>query len=340
MQTTEATKPHSSEKELRQLLPVGKSANELIQRATEHPRRPIIQGLLNEGEILLLHGSEDSFKSFFVLQVAEAVSIGQPLLAWRVPNPRTVGVLETELNETGLGERLARMFTGGHAPENLRFFSEAQLREWRPRSLREKINYVQNWIDAETIQVLLIDTANDFFRGSVSPSQEQSVGEFFDELRRLRVQAQFIVRHDRKSNRDTGNPNDRIRGSAEWKEDPEVILAITREDRRTNEVVLSVDKLRYEGKPDPLTLWFDAETFRLARVPPLIAVLLSGKRSRTQIVHAFRNRFSIGQRKADEVIKENREFLISEQVGRDKYFDINLDKALETPWEDFVNTVG
>jgi hypothetical protein len=63
------------------------SAQDLIRHAKEHPPEPIIKGLLNKGDILLLHGSEESFKSIFVLQIAESISLGSDLLRyWKVPN--------------------------------------------------------------------------------------------------------------------------------------------------------------------------------------------------------------------------------------------------------------
>ena len=54
------------------------TARDLIELAKKSPPKPIIQGLLNEGDILLLHGTEESFKSVFVVQCAEAIATGTP----------------------------------------------------------------------------------------------------------------------------------------------------------------------------------------------------------------------------------------------------------------------
>lgn len=316
-----------------------KSAKDLIRAAQEHPPKPIIEGLLHEGEILLLHGSEESFKSVFVLQVAESIAVGRRFLKWGVPQPLRVGVIETELHEARLGERLAHMFPGGDAPENLRFFADAALRDWKRQGLREKIESVQQWVNEDRIQVLMIDTANDFFRRTDNPSYEGCVGEFFDELRALNITGRLIVRHDRKSSA-TANPNDRIRGASEWKEDPECILSLMRQDRRTNEVILDVGKLRYAQKPEPIALWFDAETFRLTALPPVVDVLLrSGRLLRKEVIEACEKRFSLGQRKVDAMLANWSAFLIERQESHEKSFEIDFDKASEAPWVNFLDVV-
>jgi hypothetical protein len=60
------------------VLPNTWSARDLIKLAGEKPPRPIIEGLMNEGDIMLLNGTEESFKSIMVVQCAEAIAIGRP----------------------------------------------------------------------------------------------------------------------------------------------------------------------------------------------------------------------------------------------------------------------
>src|SRR5437870_2164505 len=108
------------------------SVAELIQRAQEHPPVPIIEGVLNAGDILLTHGPEESFKSVFILQAAECIAAPQPLFDYfPVPHRKRVGVIETEIHEAMLGQRLAAMFPDGRPPEDLCFLSANTMREWR-----------------------------------------------------------------------------------------------------------------------------------------------------------------------------------------------------------------
>jgi len=311
------------------------TVQQLIQYAKENPPEPIVRGLLNKGDILLLHGSEESFKSIFVIQMAECIATQGTLLnVWNVPKARTVGVLETEMHEVMMGDRLSRVFPKG-GPSNLLFLRESALRDWRRLGMREKCNFVQEWVKDCKIEVLIIDTVNDFFRGDDNPSEERHVGGFFDELRSLNNGCRIIVRHDRKRkpDQDDGlNSNERIRGSAEFKEDPEAIISLERNDRRTHEVTLEVGKLRYGSKPEPMSLWFDARQFRLTPLPPVIAVLYDGDHTRNELIKHCGHRFGVAERTVDEMIAKEKQFLTETQQGHRKAFGINLDTAVNAPW--------
>jgi hypothetical protein len=315
-------------------------AGDLIRFAQEHPPEAMMKGLLNKGDILLLHGSEESFKSVFVLQMAESLSKGREFLScWKVPKARRVGVIETEMHEVMLGERLAKMFPGGDPPENLLFMAEDALRGWRRLVLRSKFESIQGWVNENRIEILMIDTANDFFRGADNPSDERNVGEFFDELRSLKVDARMIVRHDRKKNEADGHAhsNERIRGSAEWKEDPEAIIALQRPDRRTHAASLEIGKLRYGAKPEPFTIWFDKKTFRLTPLPPVIEILsMQDRVTRESIVSQCEERFSLSSRKVDEMIGRQSLFLKERMIGHSKAFEIDLDRVEQAPWCRFL----
>src|SRR3989442_1095541 len=195
------------------------------------------------------------------------------------------------------------MFPGRTPPANLRFMSKPTLRHFkRTKTLEKKFEVVQHWANQEGLEVLVLDTANDFFRGQDDPSEETKAGEFFDRLRELEVTC-LVVRHDRKSKYDPfiGSANENIRGSAEFKEDPEVIFHITRPDKRTHEARVECGKMRYGLKPEPLTLWCDAGCFRMTTENPILAILGHGWMLRSRIVAEARRRFGLSGRKVDEM---------------------------------------
>jgi hypothetical protein len=106
------------------------SARELIVLAKKQPAQPIIKGLINAGDILLLHGTEESFKSVFVVQCAEAIASDRPFLrSWSMHGTRRVGIIETEMHPAGMGERLSEMFSDGKAPEHMYLMGETLLKE-------------------------------------------------------------------------------------------------------------------------------------------------------------------------------------------------------------------
>jgi hypothetical protein len=315
------------------------SARDLIRLAKEHPPEAIIEGLLNVGDTLLLHGTEESFKSIFALQIAESIAMGRPLLRrWNVTSQRRVGVVETEMHPASLGERLAKMFSEGAAPENIRFLGDEVLNGWRREGMEGKFQIIGKWIADEEIEVLVVDTVNDFFRGNNNPSAETVAGDFFDRLRNLHLGGCVIVRHDHKHrDEDSGaHSNERIRGSAEFKEDPEAIVFLQRLDKRTSAVEVEVGKLRYGRKPDSIQAWLDAGCFRLTPLPPIIACLEGGRKCRRQLIAECEARFGMAQRTTDDMLAAHRAFLREEQDGHNRVVEIDPERGMEAPWSDFL----
>jgi AAA domain-containing protein len=82
--------------------------------------------------MFLLHGSEENYKSMFIVQMAECIAAETPLLrTWKTHGRRRVGIIETEMHEAMLGKRLGAMFKDGEPPEGLAFMREEQLKHWR-----------------------------------------------------------------------------------------------------------------------------------------------------------------------------------------------------------------
>lgn len=316
------------------------SLAELVRLSREHPVKPIVSGLFNEGDIVLIHGSEESFKSWFILQLSLNISAGKSFLRqFTVPNPKRVGVLETEIHVAQLGNRVAKMETDKGC---IQFFnSMQQLR--RRRGIERKFELLSSWVQNYSIEVVVIDTANDFFRSSDNPNDEAIVGEFFDRLRDLPGQTKIVVRHDRKPKGDgftAGTSNDQIRGSAEWKEDPETILFLNRVDRRTNKVDFEVGKSRYERKPEPFTLWFDQQLCLLTPLPPPIALLEDGPRSRQELVEQCKHRFGLSARTTDSHLTELQKYLSNSRDGHERILELDFDAAKEAGWYRFLVIPG
>ena len=310
---------------------------DLIKEAKKHPPKPVIEGLLCVGDVCVIHGEEESFKSALVLQIAESIATGKPLLRrWQVPKPRRVGIVETELHPAQLGNRFGVMF-GASPPKDLLIYRN--MRDFRNQmTLSLRVDLISIWAGAEKLEVHLVDTANDFFRGDqAKPNDETVVASFFERLRRSKERTWVLVRHDHKPSAEDAtstNANNRIRGSAEWKEDPELILYLRRPDRRVNTVVLEVGKLRYGAKPAPLELWFDAGTLRLTPLPPAIALLEAGPLPRQRLITLAKDRFGLSQRKLDKQLAEFRPFLKETREGHAKFFEIDWPAVSHSDEED------
>lgn len=300
------------------------SLADIIRNSAENPREPVIDGLLNVGEIIGIHGMPEVFKTFFSLQVAESICTGKPLLGrWTVPQPHSVYFLETEMSVTALGERLRKMFAGRSLPDNLFFASDLQLKRFRRAgNLARKFALVGEWLNAQPADILVADTANVFFRGAEKPNDETSVGAFFDLLAGLPLLAKLFVRHNhrRRMEDSDGDPASRIRGSGQFIDVPDTLVEIRRKDKRTNQAELSVTKLRDGAKPPDLPLWFDASVCRLIPGSPLDELLRDGRKTREELLDSLQARFDISPRMGDSMLKSH-EALKASQDGHKRVFE-------------------
>src|SRR5258708_553512 len=219
---------------------------QLIDAARTAPLKPILLDLLHESEIAGLHGTSEVFKTMFILQLAEALASGKPFLGtWETAREYRVFIFETEMSVQSLGRRLAKMYANASPPSNVFFADTPDIRKFqRAPNLIAKFEVLRKLVEAAKPDVLIIDTANPFFRGKESANDENSVGAFFDMVGALPCAVKIFVRHNRKP-RDTDDPNDpssRIRGSGQWYDVPDVLMELRRKDKRTNEAVLSITK--------------------------------------------------------------------------------------------------
>jgi hypothetical protein len=309
---------------------------ELIRAAHTNPPKPIIRDLLNESEIAGLHGAPEVFKTLFSLQMVESLASGEAFLGvWKVPKPRSVFFFETEMSVPALGNRLAKMYADQRPPGGIHFANEKQLRTFRREpDLRHKFCLLSEWVENAEADVLILDTANPFFRGRESPNDETTAGAFFDLLEAVPASTKLFVRHNHKPRIDDagGDAATRIRGSGQFSDVPDLLLELRRPDKRTNEAILSVSKYRHGTKPDDLPLWLDAQRLRLVALPPVIYLLLAGARSRSKLLEGLQRRFGINQRKGDELIKAEQFYLRERMSGHMRVFEIDWSTAPGADW--------
>jgi hypothetical protein len=312
--------------------------NDLMREARQNPAKPVIEGLLHEGETVGLHGAPEVFKTIFTLQLAESLATGTPFLGiWDVPRPRSVYYLETEMSVTALGERLSRMFRDHIPPNAVHFADESRLRQFRRApNLAAKFDLLKVWVREAQADFVILDTCNPFFRGKESPNDETTAGMFFDLLAALPGKNTLFVRHNHKRRQEDADSDSagKIRGSGQFADVPDLLIEMRRMDKRTSEAQLAVSKFRHGSKPEDVSIWFDSGDFRLITIPPVIHVLLEGPLHRPELLNRLKCRFGIGERKADEIISKQRIYLIEKMAGHKKVFEVDWDAVtrLEGNW--------
>ncbi|MFB3922765.1 MAG: AAA family ATPase [Terriglobia bacterium] len=308
----------------------------MIETAEKHPPKAVITGLFNEHEIVGLHGPREVFKTMLCLELAEAIASGVPFVGtWKVPQARSVYLLETEMSPEAVGERLRRMYAVRRMPSGVYFASKSELRCFRRAvGLDKKFQLLNSWVNDCGAEVVIIDTANPFFRGKESANEEAHVGHFFDLLEAAPGILKIFVRHDRKPRLEDAlsDSAEHIRGSSQFGDVPDALFQITRKDKRINEAVLSITKFRHGDRPPDVPLWFDVTDFRLISIPPVVYLLLREPLTRQQLLAALDKRFHVSARSGDSMISAESPFLIQKMIGHERAFQIDWIAAKDAPW--------
>jgi AAA domain len=318
---------------------------ELMEFARGNPSRAVIEDLLNESETAGLHGSPGAFKTMFCLQLMESLATAQPLLGiCEIPKPRKVYFVETEMSAGAMGKRLLKMFdgTGKDIPELVQFASEAHMQQFkRALGISAKFDLLKQWVTDAEPDVVIIDTVNVLFRGRESGSEETAAGEFFDRLAELPAAAKIFVRHNRKhyagrddkQSQEPADDSQEIKGSGQFSEVPDLLMQLTRKDKRTHEASLSLTKYRHGDKPPAFPLWFNSGDFRMTSLPPVIDLLKCGPaRSREQLLEMLEAWFDVSHALGDALIVQVRDFLAETYKGHSKVYSIDPEAAKGADW--------
>lgn len=76
------------------------------------PRDPVVEGMIDAGTFVELIAPSKARKSFFALQMANCIAAGRKFMAWAVPRPRKVLLINVELIADRAHDREAAMIKG------------------------------------------------------------------------------------------------------------------------------------------------------------------------------------------------------------------------------------
>jgi len=292
--------------------------------------------IIHLGDRVLIHGYEETYKSFVVLSMAHAIATGTPWLGEFVTGqPRNVGIIQTEMRNPGLGERLKKIYGDSAPPDRIKFFSRKMLDELRRTSpMENQFSLIRKWVRKEKLEVVLVDVISDLFCCGKNPDKERDVSFVFDQLELIpEVKVWVMIRHDSKPKENPdGNSNNRIRGSSEWKENPDTILHLTK-DGRSDTVKVSVGKLRYGRKPNPFSIRYDQKAATIVPGNPVLWLLLKGPLSREQLIEECRVRYAAGESRVDKWLGEVKSELSESHDGHKKIFTRTAPPSADLLWK-------
>jgi hypothetical protein len=217
----------------------------------------IVEGLVPEEGIALLAGKRASYKSWQALEMAKAISLGQPFLGKFQTKKVGVWIIDEENGLQTLKERLEKLVDNNTNLEGVYFSSfegiKLDRQDWFEK-VRKKLS------EHPEIKLIIIDS----FR-RVSGIEENDAGEisefFTNKLRPLCLEyglTIILIHHLRKSlGRNPADEMDEIRGSSDLANYSDVVLILERPRGSQNRVILKQLKSRRSPEVEPLLIEID-----------------------------------------------------------------------------------
>ena len=189
-------------------------------------REYVLNPILPDKGIMMLHAARGTGKTFFVHSLAYAIASGGMFLGWKAERPRKVLVVDGEMSLADLKERIAGIATGCHTelsnPDNLKIIAADYHDNGLP-DLSHPEGQKPLWSHFEAAEVIIFDTLSTLFTSLKESENDdsQKANSLFLELRR-KGKAVVIVHHSGKGGGQRG---------ASRREDPlNTIIALKRPD--------------------------------------------------------------------------------------------------------------
>lgn len=169
-------------------------------------------GLIYPRGISIVVGQPKTYKTICILNLAFALAIGKPFLNFEVSSPAKTLVLQAELSDGRLQERMLNLVNHWGSPIEGKLY----IRTIRGAFLNEKdgLSKVSSIIRQVDPEVVIIDPLVEFFSGDENKAQD--ISSLFANLDTLLTADRSIVlvHHFRKPSKDGGDNFNLIRGSS------------------------------------------------------------------------------------------------------------------------------
>jgi RecA-family ATPase len=225
------------------------------------PVDPILVDTYDTGDKVCVIGASKTRKSFFVLQKALCLAAGMDFLAWKVPAPRRVLLVQLEIQERHYWRRVRRMVSAlGISPEAI----GDRLRVVNGRGKGVTLEHLQQYAEETRAEVVVVDPLYKFYRGDENSAEAMAaVLAWFDILAQATGAAVVYVHHDPKGMPGDRETRDRGSGSNVLSRDYDACVTLTEHRDQENASVIRVLLRNYAPQAGFSVMWADG-CFRVA----------------------------------------------------------------------------
>lgn len=227
--------------------PVTTSAN--LQAQFPTPPAPVIEGIIGEGEKLILGGGSKTHKTFCKLNLASAISTGGKWLGHQCRKGRVL-FLNFEVGEARMAERTRLLEAAGVSMEGVTL--------WNLRGAKfdwpDLIQALESLTKRERYSLIILDPIYKLL-GGANENDNTEVAGMLAEVEAIAVEtgaAVAFAHHFSKGNKAETASMDRMSGAGAFARDPDAILTLT-EHEEPNCYVLEATVRNY-ASPEPVVV--------------------------------------------------------------------------------------
>lgn len=171
-------------------------------RTTELPPL-ILSPWIREGDIVMLHGGEGLGKSMMMLAISNAIATGGSLFSWSAPQPRTVLVIDPEMDAT---RNYARMQAMGIETNNLVVLQADRIdpEDYPNPCTEEGRNFIDGKIKYFKPAIVWLDSISILTEGMMGTRHEKAYNAWMKQ-HKLRGLTIGIIHHDNDKNEQAGS---------------------------------------------------------------------------------------------------------------------------------------
>jgi len=189
-----------------------------------NPPAPIIEGIIGEGEKMILGGASKAGKTYCMLNLADAVDSGGK---WLGHQCRKGGVLflNFEVGEARMAERVRRLRASGLAMAGVEFLN-LRGAEFDWADLKSTLEYLAR---RNGYALIILDPIYKLL-GDTPENDNTAVAQMLSQIERIAVETKAAVvfaHHFSKGNKSEISSMDRLSGAGAFARDPDAIITLT-----------------------------------------------------------------------------------------------------------------
>ena len=242
---------------------------------------PILEGLFEEGDKIMLVGHSKTRKSFMALQLAICVAANRKFLEF-TPHQKKVLMIQFEIKENNFHARTVKMSEGldieSSMLENL-FIVNAR---GHLRNFEDLEIFIKEVIDEVKPSFIILDPLYKLIDGDESKSEDvKPLLRFFDFLAEYSKAAVLYVHHDKKGFSSDHMTIDRGAGTGTLGRDIDCGIYLTPQDGNDSALVVEFKTRNHADRPMITVEWEDYRFKNSALIPNKISKNSSGKAKAT-----------------------------------------------------------